>query len=128
MRAVLYGLSAAAMAVAGLAMAMLVWLAPNLLFFFIGGAMLSGIIAGAWVAVGATAGAWPRPRTGQVLIPAGSLGLLLGLWRGDWLAAGWAFLVLLTGVGFAVRIFPERRAKSARPGAVKAPLGRREEL
>lgn len=128
MRAILYGLACTILFSACLVMSLLARLAPGPLLFAIGGAVLSGLILGAWVVLGATAGAWPRPRTGQVLIAAGAAVTLLNLWQAHWLAALWSLLVLAAGVGFAVQIFPVRKTHLAKPGSVRPPLGRREQM
>lgn len=128
MRAVLYGVSVAVMLLASLGMALLPRLAPGLLVFVAAGAFLSGAISSAWVAVGATAGNWYRPRTGQVLIGTGLLAALFNLWGAEWLAAGWSLLVLLAGLAFAVPIFPTQTKPPERSTTVRPPLGRRESL
>lgn len=124
MRALLYSLSALVMIAASLAMAFLPRITTDWLFFMIGGALLSGAISGSWVVLGATAGEWVRPRTGQVLIACGSLAILINLFQTEWVALVWSVFVLLTGIGFAVRIFPTGQSQESRTRSVRPPLGR----
>lgn len=124
MRAFFYGVAALVMLSAALAIALLPRITNDWLFFMIGGAILSWAISGSWVVLGATAGDWVRPRTGQVLIACGSVGALFNLFQAEWLALGWSALVILIGIGFAVRIFPVRQSEQSRSRTVRPPFGR----
>lgn len=124
MRGFFYASGAFVMIASALAMALLPRLTTHWLFFMLGGAFLSSAIAGSWVVLGATAGRWIRPRTGQVLILGGTVGALINLWQARWLPLGWSTLVILAGVGFAVRIFPTGSSQESSPRTVRPPLGR----
>lgn len=125
-RLVLYCISVLLLLAAALAMALLVRLVPNPLLFTVVGALLSSVIAGAWLLGRATAGTLPRPQTGKALIAFGAPAALVNLVQGHWLAAIWSLAVVLTGVGLAVRIFPSgaRSSRSLAHGPVRPPVSR----
>lgn len=129
MRLVLYLLGVGAMLAAGLGMALLPRLIPNLWLFGLAGGVLTGIIFFNWLLLGATAGAWPRLRTGQVLIVTGLIGAAISLWDGDWKAVAWSGLMIAAGLGLTFPLFRVRRKqKRVNPGPVRPPLNRREQI
>lgn len=129
-RTLFYGLGCAVMLAAGFAMALLPRLAPAWWLFALAGAALSGLISGAWLLIGATAGRRQRPRTGQVLIAGGLCGLGLSFWDAHWIAVIWSSLVLIAGLAFT---FPsvfgpsDRASAGGTPGPVRPPLRRRQQ-
>ena len=131
MRALLYVLSICGLAVGGLGLSLLARFAPTLWVFGLGGAVLTGMIAGAWVTLSATADTWPRPRTGQILMITGLLGAAVNEFGGKTLAALWSALVFVAGAALIFPLWPARhRAERRRRirGPVRPPLGRREEM
>lgn len=128
MRHLLYGLAAAAMMVGALGLALLPRLTAHWLWFGLLGALFSAAGAGGWVLAGATAGDWPRPRAGWVLLIGGLLGLLAGLRAWQPLAFLWALAQAVTGALLIVRLFPAgaQGRKARRPGPVQAPVSRRQ--
>ncbi|HWI64820.1 MAG TPA: hypothetical protein VNT75_23570 [Symbiobacteriaceae bacterium] len=127
MKAFLYLLGSLTLLAAALTMALLPRLSPSLWFFVIGGGLLSGLIAGAWTLLSATAGTWPRVRTGPVLVAAGLLAAGLGLADRWWAEVAWGIVGVLVGIPLWVAA---RRARARdggpEPFGVRPPLGRRD--
>lgn len=129
MRAVFYLVGVLIMLAAGMGMALLPRLIPDLWLFLLAGGVLTGAIFTGWLLLGATAGSWPRLRTGQVLTATGFVALGISLWDSDGTAVLWSGLVILTGVAFSYPLLQARRGRrnpSAPRGPVRPPLGRRE--
>lgn len=129
MRAVLYVFGCVLMATTATGMAFLPRIAPTPLSFAIVGAVLSVLIPASWLLLSATAGSWPRPRAGHILMAVGILAILFGLRDMQWAAAGWA--VYVTAVGIGVTWVPRScRTRSQEQddspsNSVQAPIGRR---
>lgn len=130
MRAFLYALSVGGLIVGGFGLSLLARFATALWVFGLGGAVLTGMIAGAWVTLSATADTWPRPRTGQILMAAGLVGAVVNEYSGMTLAALWSALVFMAGAALIFPLWPSRQQAGAgrrMRGPVRPPLGRREE-
>ena len=130
MRALLYAVGGLAMFLAGFVLVSLPHWQLDLWLFMISGTLLSGVLSGGWLLVGATAGDWPRPRTCHVLLLSGAVGLAAGLWTGEALMLGWSGLFLLAGAGFLLPGMRIRRAGArvtVSRGPVKPPISRREQ-
>jgi hypothetical protein len=127
MRHLLYGIAAAAMMGGALGLALLPRLTTNWLWFLLLGGLCSAAGGGGWVLAGATAGDWPRPRAGWVLMIGGLAGVLISLADPHPLALLWAAAEALGG---ALLIFPLIRARqrppAGRPGPVQPPVSRRQ--
>jgi Kef-type K+ transport system membrane component KefB len=107
--------------------ALLPRLAPSLWVFAVAGGLLSAVIAGSWSILSMTAGTWPRPRTGWVLIVIGAIFGVVFAWQHRWFNALWNLALVLTGLGFIVPVGNRRRSDTAdREGGVRPPIGRRE--
>lgn len=129
MRRLLYLSASIGLVLAALGMALLPRLVTNPLLFGLVGAILTGLIAGAWVMAGATAGQWPRPRAGWSLIIGGAVGTAVSLWSPGTIPLLWSLAVLVHGLLFTFPILPatRRRREPARkgPGPVRPPVSRR---
>lgn len=123
MRHLLYGLAACAMMVGALITAFLPYLTDQWFWFGVIGALATGIGVGGWVLAGATAGDWPRPRAGWVLMIGGLLGGLFFLVRLQVFPFLWAVAEAIAGALLTFPLFPSQRraAKAGRPGPVQAP-------
>lgn len=131
MRHILYLFSVTAMLAAAFGLAMLVRIASHPLWFAAIGAFLSTTVAMGWLVSRASAVQWPSLRTGKVLMVCGMAAALYNLWQGQWLAASWSALVFVSGVGFAVRIFPAGgpgRSGRTQRSQVQPPVSRREQV
>ncbi|HWI51936.1 MAG TPA: hypothetical protein VNT01_07330 [Symbiobacteriaceae bacterium] len=129
MKAFLYIIGSLTLLAASLAMSLLPRLSPSLFVFIVGGGMLSGLIAGAWTLLSASAGSWPRLRTGPVLIVAGLISLVLGLLDRWWLESAWGVVGVLVGIPLWVAARRARaRYANQEPVGVRPPLGRREQF
>ncbi|MFZ5814787.1 MAG: hypothetical protein ACOY93_05745 [Bacillota bacterium] len=128
MRHLLYGLAVAAMAGAAVGLALLPRLTAHWLWFGLVGALLSAAGGGGWVLAGATAGEWPRPRAGWMLIMGGTLGSLVSLLDWQPLPLLWALAQAVSGALLIVRVVPRGRRGSlpSKPGPVQAPVSRRQ--
>lgn len=128
MRYLLYGLAVIAMIGGALGLALLPRLTDHWIWFGVLGGLFSGAGGGGWVLAGATAGDWPRPRAGWVLMFGGLVGALTGLALGG---RTWELLwALAQGIGGALLIFrlwpaARQRLSQSRPGPVQAPVARR---
>jgi len=122
-RRVLYALAVLALAIGALGLALLPRITTHWFWFGLLGACFSGVGAGGWLLAGATAGPWPRPRTGWFLVPAGLVGAAVNAAGGDPLSLLWAVGEAITGVLLLVPLFPSQRQPPAQrgPGPVQAP-------
>lgn len=128
MRHLLYGLAAAAMIGGALGLALLPRLTTDWLWFGLLGASFSALGGGGWLLAGATAGDWPRPRAGWVLMIGGAAGALVSLVGFRPLPLAWAAAHGLVGALITVPLFPMRRLRAPqRRGPVQAPVARRQE-
>jgi len=128
-KAFLYIFGSLTLLAASLAMSLLPRLSPSLFVFIVCGGLLSGLIAGAWTLLSASAGSWPRLRTGPVLIVAGLISLVLGLLDRWWLEAAWGVVGVLVGIPLLVAARRARaRLANQEPVGVRPPLGRREQF
>lgn len=129
MRAFLYVFGCVLMAVSAAGMAFLPRLFPTPLGFAVVGAVLSVLIPGSWLLLSATAGSWPRPRAGHILMVVGALAILFSLRDMEWAAVGWACYVTAVGVGvtwFSRNGRSRSQEREEPPSrAVQAPIGRR---
>lgn len=128
MKAFHYLLGSFTLLAASLTMAFLPRLAPTVWIFLIAGALLSGLIAGGWTLLSASAGSWPRLRTGPVLIVAGLLALTLGIVDGWWLQAAWGVVGILIGTPLWIARLTRARRQGQEPSAARRPLGRGEQF
>ncbi len=128
-RHLVYGLSASAMLAGAVGLALLPRVTMDWIWFGIYGAICSGAIAGGWVLAGATAGDWPRPRAGWMLMIGGGVGVAISLWRWELFPLVWAFAVWSHGLLFTVRLFPQlrRKGQNEKAGPVRPPVSRRQE-
>jgi len=127
-KAFLYLFGSVTLLAASLTMALLPRLSPSLWIFTLGGGLLSGLIAGSWTILSASAGSWPRLRTGPVLMAAGLLAVGLGLWDRWWLEIAWGVVGLLVGIPLWLARRSRRREGLHEPAGVRPPLGRREQF
>lgn len=128
MRQILYGLAAAAMGAGALGLALLPRLTEHWLWFGFLGASFSAIGGGGWLLAGASAGDWPRPRAGWVLMAGGAVGALVNLVDLHPIALAWAGAEGVIGALLTFPLFPVRRGRAQqRRGPVQAPVSRRQE-
>lgn len=127
MKALLYLLSSLLLLAASLTMSFLPRIAPTVWAFVVEGALLSALIAVAWTALSATAGTWPRLRTGPLLVVAGLLSLGLGLSDGWVLEMAWGAVGLLVGIPLWLAARRNKARTGAQtPSGVQPPLGHRD--
>ena len=126
MQAILYGLSSLLLLAATLMMSFLPRVSPSIWWFLMLGALLSGLMTGAWTGLTATAGNWPRLRIGPLVVVAGLIALGLGLWDGWWLEAAWGVGGLLVGIPLWIAQRRKSRSGASGPFELRPPLGRRE--
>jgi len=123
-RALLYGLGCTVLFLSTLSMALLPRLLPLTWRFVVGGAVLSGLIAGAWALLTAVSGDWRRPRTGHALLGAAIAAGAIAWKDGQWMHLWWSAAVLVAGFFFLLRPRPRREQGERNPGPVRPPLGR----
>lgn len=128
MRRALYIAAVGAMVVGAVGLAFLPQLDSSWLWFALLGAFFTALGGGGWVLAGATAGDWPRPRGGWVLMLGGAVAAVAALVDGDVYALAWAAGQGLSG---ALLIFPVFRVRQGpmderEPGPVQAPPSRRQ--
>lgn len=129
MRRLLYGLSVVAMLGGALGLALLPRITTHWLWFGLLGAAFSAMGGGGWVLGGATAGEWPRPRAGWVLMIGGFVGSLVSLIDWHLFAFLWAGGGGVTGLLLILPLFPSQRQQREdsassgvhKPGRVHAP-------
>lgn len=130
MRKLLYGLAAVSLMGGALGLALLPHITRHVIWFGVLGALFSAAGAGGWVLAGATAGDWPRPRAGWVLLIGGLIGVAVSLLRGTALPTLWASAEALTGLVLIVPIFPQTKSqpaqRSRRPVQAPPVTGRQE--
>lgn len=130
MRQLLYGLAAVSLLGGALGLALLPHITTHIIWFGVLGAFFSAAGAGGWVLAGATAGDWPRPRAGWVLLIGGLVGVIVSLARSTTLPLLWAGAEAVTGLLLIVPIFPQskqgRAQRSRRPVQAPPVTGRHE--
>lgn len=128
MRYLLYGLAATAMLGGALGLALLPRLTTHWLAFGLLGASFAALGGGGWLLAGATAGDWPRPRAGWVLMIGGVMGILVSLVDFQPLALAWTAAEWAIGALITFPLFPMRQGRATRrPSGVQAPVSRRQE-
>lgn len=125
MKALLYGLGCTLLIGSAAAMAALPGVVTNLWLFLAGAAVLSSLNAAGWLTLSASAGDWPRPHAGPVLVLAGLVGGAYFLWARNWPGVAWNMIAILSGIPLWLAWRRSRSRQSRRePDPVRPPLDR----
>lgn len=127
MRRLLYALAAAGMLAGGIGMALLPRLSGSWQAFALLAVFFSLLGGGSWVLSGATAGEWPRLRSGWALMAGAGVAAVVSLV--DWHPLGllWACGQGVSGALLILPVWPLRRTGESqrKPGPVQAPPTRK---